>query len=144
MSDAATGGNPPLPLRLEGCSGTADVAECGGVEDRAATRKIRENNDCSGVADFRGGTDGNKPAELPGQSAPADAAMADAIEERAAIWAGSVRVSFVTSGRGSVTKTPLACRKPNGVWPSMMEDASSTPSEAKRLNWDGRPASYST
>ena len=94
VSDAATGGNPPLPLRLEGCSGTADVAECGGVEDCAATRKIRENNDCSGVADFRGGTDGNKPAELPGQSAPADAAMADAIEERAAMAAGSVPGCF--------------------------------------------------
>lgn len=95
LSDAATDASLPLPLRLEGCSGATIVAECGGIEYRAATRKSPENNECSGVANFGGGTDGNKPPELPGQSALADAAMADAIEERAALAADCVPACYL-------------------------------------------------
>ena len=72
-SVAEYGANPlrmgisPLPLQNERCSGTADVAECGGFENLAATRKGSKNNECSGVAEFGPGTGDDKPAEPWGE-----------------------------------------------------------------------------
>jgi hypothetical protein len=67
FSNAGTGANPPLPLRAAGCSGTVDVAECGGIENRDATRKSLENNDCGRVAEFGARASDDEPAESWGE-----------------------------------------------------------------------------
>ena len=62
LSDAVTDGNLPLHT-AEGCSGTVDGAERGGIENHDATRKSPENNECSCVAEFGVGAGGDKPSE---------------------------------------------------------------------------------
>jgi hypothetical protein len=67
LSRAVTDANLPLLRRPERCSGTSEVADCGGIGSRAATRKSPENNECSGVAEFGAGADNDKPAEPWGE-----------------------------------------------------------------------------